>query len=382
MRKLLIWSELTLKRLLKKKGFLLLLLAMPLLGSFISFWGSHQTTGVEVGLLASPDPVAEEAIGELLANEGLFRFVRYEDEADLINAVKTRQLETAFAFDPALTEKIRLEDHRNLIRLIRSPSTVTHGMAAEVVFSEVLDAAAPVIISELVGDSGLFPGRETDVSSAILGRYDAYEARGGTYNFSYSFLDGQPVGDTGIPLFPVKGLVAIFLMLTAWINVLGWYKDRADGVYDAFPAHLRQAASLISVLVPVLLMTLAGFLLLLTIHPLAEALAELKYLTAYSLAISLFLYGMKLFFPSPIAYGTLLPVALLGSLVASPVFLDMSAYLDHLAILEKLFLPSYYLGLSSGRQSWAVAGILVLALVGILLITAESLANRRFGKAS
>lgn len=382
MRKLAVWTQLTLKRVLQKKGFLLLVIAMPLLGWFISFWGSHQTSGVEVGLLTSSDAVAAEAIEELLTNEGLFQFVRYENEAEMVNAVMTRQVETAFAFDPSLTGKIRQQDHRNLIRLIRSPSTVTHGMAAEVVFSEVLDAASPVIIDEMVKAGGLFQGREEDIARDIVSRYEGYDKLGGTYNFSYEFLDGEAVEESGIPLFPVKGLLAIFLMLTAWINVLSWYKDQEDGVYDAFPAHLRQAASLISVVLPVLIMTLAGFLLLLTIYPPVQALQELKYLLAYGLAISLFLYGVKIFFPSPIAYGTLLPVALLGSLVASPVFLDMSGYIDNLAILEKLFLPSYYLGMTSGLQPWAVQGTLAMALIGIVLITMESLAGRRWGPRS
>lgn len=380
MKKLLVWAELTLKRVLQKKGFLLLIIALPLLGWFLSFWGSHQTSGVEVGLVTSHDPVAKETIEELLSNEGLFQFVRYDSEEDLVNAVVTRQLEAGFVFDPELSMKIGQQDHRNLIRLVRSPSTVTHGMAGEVVFSEMLRAASPVIIADMVESGGLFPGREEVIVGKIVNRFEEYDQQGGTFHFSYEFLDGKPVANAGIPLFPLKGLLAIFIMLTAWINVLSWYKDHSDGVYDAFPTNLRQAASLISIILPVLIIILAGFLLLLVYYPLDQALKELVYLLLYGLAVSLFLFGAKIFFPSPIAYGTLLPVALLGSLVASPVFLDMSGYIEHLEILEKLFLPSYYLGMSSGFKSWAVAGTLALALAGIILITLESYGNRRFGK--
>ncbi len=379
MKKLIVWTQLTFKRLLKKKGFLILLIAMPLLGWFTSFWGSNQTSGVEVGLLESRDPTASEAIEDLLQNEGLFQFILYDDEEQLINAVMTRRLETAFIFDADLTDKIRTEDHRNLIRLIRSPSTVTQGMAAEVVFSEILDSAADTIITDIVRDGGLFPQEEDGMIQEIIRRYDSYGEEGGTFNFSYEFLDGEPVVATGIPLFPVKGLLAIFLMLTAWINVLNWYKDQEDGIYNAFPAGLREVASLISVYLPVFLMTLAGFLLLLSIYPTGEALRELVNLLAYGSAISLFLYGMKAFFPSPIAYGTLLPAALLGSLVASPVILDMSSLIDSLAILEKLFLPSYYLGLSSGRQTWAVAGLILMALGGLIVILLAGLSDHQPG---
>lgn len=377
MKKLLIWTQLVFKRLLHKKGFLALLVALPLLGIFTGYWQTHHTQGVEVGLLASTDPTARAVIAKLKANDGLFRFIVFDEEAEILARVKTRQLETGFIFDPALTRQLEDGETRNLIRLIRSPATVTHGMAAEVVFSALLEAVTPDVVADLVRTGGLFEGLEDQVTGEILTKYNAYEAAGGTFRFSYEYLDGARAGSSGIPLFPLKGLLAIFIMLTAWINVLNWYKDQADGIYGAFSASFRKLASFISVYLPVFLMTLAGFGLLLGAYPPGEALREFFYLLVYGLSVSLFLYGIKFFFPTPIALGALLPAVLLGSLVASPVILDMSGLIGSLSILEKLFFPSYYLGLSQGFQSWAAMGLAAMALLGGVLILEED--RRSYG---
>lgn len=371
MKKILVWLELALKRLLLRKGFLALLIALPLLGLFTGYWQTHHTQGVEAGLLKSADPTAQAAISRLLANDGMFTFILYEQESELLDAVKTRQLETAFIFAPDLTRRLDEGETRNLVRLIRSPATVTHGMAAEIIFSELLNAATPDIIRDLVTTSGLFQGQEAKVSDEILAKYNAYEESGGTFQFNYEYLDGVRTEEGGIPLFPLKGLLAMFIMLTAWINVLNWYKDQEDGVYGAFSVSFRKLASMISIYLPVFLMTLAGLGLLLAVYPAGLAFREFLYLLIYGVSISLFLYGIKFFFRTPIAFGALLPAALLGSLAASPVILDLSSLISNLDLLEKLFFPSYYLGLSAGFQTWALAGLLIMAIAGILLILIE-----------
>ena len=77
MKKMIIWLELVLKRLLNRKGFLALLIALPLLGIFTGYWQTHHTQGVEVGLLKSADPTAQSTIAKLLSNDSEFCRVLY-----------------------------------------------------------------------------------------------------------------------------------------------------------------------------------------------------------------------------------------------------------------------------------------------------------------
>lgn len=370
MRQMMVWCGLILKRLSRKKGLMTLLLILPLTGLFINFWEANHTQGVEIGLLAGADPIAALTAADLTVEEGLFTFQIYETEDALVEAVQTRVLEAGFVFSDDLSAQIAAGETRDLVRLIRSPATVTHGMAAEVVFAGLLHRTSPQIISQLVTASGLFPGREEAVAERILDRYHGYHEQGGTYRFSYEYLDGAEPAAGGIPLFPLKGLTAIFILLTAWIQVLDHYRDEAAGIYGAFAGRRKKPAMVLAVYLPVLVMTLAGFGLFLTRYPPGEALFELAALTAYGFSLSLLLLGLKRFFPNPVAFAALMPAVLLGSLVASPVILDMSGLIPNLAILEKLFFPSYYLALSAGR-AWGGLGLLAMAVAGLLLLAGD-----------
>ena len=367
MKQMMVWSQLTLKRLFRKKGLILLLLVLPLTGVFINYWEANHTQGVEIGLIAGKDAMGQGTMNDLLDAEGLFTFKAYDSETSLKEAVQTRVLEAGFIFSDDLSKKIENGETRDLVRLIRSPATVTHGMAAEVVFAKLLHRASPQLIDEIVRDSGLFGGNEDSVVERIQELYQTYDDQGGTYQFSYEYLDGEEPQATGIPLFPIKGLTAVFIMLTAWIQVLDHYRDEARGIYGAFAKRRKKLAMVLAIYIPVFIMTLAGFAFYLTQYPFPEAARELVYLMGYGLSLSLFLLGIKPFFKNPVAFAALMPAVLLGSLVASPVILDMSSFIKNLSLLEKFFFPSYYLALSEGKL-WGGLGLLILALLGLILL--------------
>jgi hypothetical protein len=367
MKQMMVWSRLTLKRLFRKKGLILLLLVLPLTGVFINYWEANHTQGVEIGLIAGKDAMGQGTMNDLLDAEGLFTFKAYDSETSLKEAVQTRVLEAGFIFSDDLSKKIENGETRDLVRLIRSPATVTHGMAAEVVFAKLLHQASPQLIDEIVRDSGLFGGNEDSVVERIQELYQTYDDQGGTYQFSYEYLDGEEPLATGIPLFPIKGLTAVFIMLTAWIQVLDHYRDEARGIYGAFAKRRKKLAMVLAIYIPVFIMTLAGFAFYLTQYPFPEAARELVYLMGYGLSLSLFLLGIKPFFKNPVAFAALMPAVLLGSLVASPVILDMSSFIKNLSLLEKFFFPSYYLALSEGKL-WGGLGLLILALLGLILL--------------
>lgn len=369
--KLYTWSLLTLKRLLYKKGFLLMLTALPLLGVLLWYWSTHHTSGVEVGILRSEEALAQRTTERLLRNDTMFRFSIYDEEDTLMDAVRNRQLESAIIFSEDLTQKLMDGEMRGAIRLIKSPATVTQGMVAEIVFSEMLQEHAPDMIRDFVSDTAFLTDK-TGTSDAIVSRFETYSAGGGTFHFNYEDVrsGAAPVSST-LQLFPIKGMLAIFVMLTAWINVLLWYRDRDRGIYGAFAARFRKEAGLISILIPVGLMVLAGFVLLLFTEGARSALKESALLLFYGLCVSLFLYGMKLFFRSAILYGALLPVALLGSLVVSPVLLDSSRYLPGVSVLQKLFFPTYYLAMSSGAFWSGFIGLVLMAVLGLIFIQFE-----------
>lgn len=371
MKKFIVWMEMTFKRLFHRKGFLALLLALPLIGAYTRYWEANHTTGVEVGLLQSQEPLAQKTISKLLKNEGLFRFVTFTDKAELVRSIETRKIEAGVIFSKDLTARLDSGNPDGSIELLQSPSSVTQGMVAEVVFSELLQDYSPRIIARIVKGAGIFQGKEADVTQRIIDNYNVRAKKGGSFQFKYQELSGQKAAKKGLDLFPLRGLLAIFIMLTAWIMVLSWYKDQEGKIFNAFPGSKRPWAGLTGVLLPVLLMTLAGYLLLIVSGKGGNPILEFLQLLFYAGSITTFLYGAKIFFKNPIAYGALMPVALLGSLVASPTILDLSSLIPNINLLGKFFFPSYYLAMSQQGALWAVLGLLALLALGLFLTSRE-----------
>ena len=63
----------------------------------------------------------------------------------------------------------------------------------------------------------------------------------------------------------------------------------------------------------------------------------------YVFAVCVISYVVKVLFRKPQVVCCLIPLFLVGSLVFSPVFVDIGQLFPALEWMEKMFLPSYYL---------------------------------------
>lgn len=264
-----------------------------------------------------------------------------------------------------------MKDQKYSIELITSPSSITEGIVSEVVFSHLLEAYGPNIVKDDVLSKDFFKGVKEEEISKLISKFNEYKNTKSTYKFQYELLDGKLLQNVKTELFPLKGIIAIFIMLTAWISTLLWYKDKVNQIYIAFSPNKRSIAGLISVLVPVLLVVIVSSTILTLKYGLLNGAYELINLLFYAFSISLLIYGLKIFFKNPIAYATLIPVSLLGSLIASPIILDMKSLIPYFNILEKFFLPSYYLALFSNKI-WAVLTLFSFIVIGSILTLLEN----------
>ncbi|WP_459129593.1 hypothetical protein [Guggenheimella bovis] len=358
--KLWIWCELSLKRAFKKKGFIALLVALPLLSALIFYWSSHHTTGVEVGVLRSEEEAFKEVSERILKNEGMYHFVLYDEREVLEEDVANRKLEAGVVFDASegsLGTKVTM---------LMSPSSVSQGIIAEIIFSELLDVKTEDVLRDLVKETKLFDFDLKKAQEDVLKYYSKHQANGGPFHFSYEYLDGTNADEAGFTLFQSEGLIAIFVLLGAWIHVLEWYKDESNRLYLAFSTKRQAIAGFLSVLVPTLLITISGILVLIITEG-SQGIFKGIGLILYTLSVCSLLFGAKAFFRSPLRYASLIPVVLLGSIITSPMIVNVGKYIPGIHILEKFFLPSYYLNMYSGKLLWGALGLVMFMLFGAFL---------------
>ena len=72
---------------------------------------------------------------------------------------------------------------------------------------------------------------------------------------------------------------------------------------------------------------------------------ELAALAGYSISVTVFSWILGRVCRSEEAVCCLIPFFLVGSLVLCPVFLDIRRYVPEFGMVERLFLPGYYIRL-------------------------------------
>lgn len=394
-----IWFLLSCKRYLKKMSFLLIFLVLPAVTFFVR--GLEKEEGQEVRIAVcvedgeesiSPDPKEEDALPletELLESltgaeadgrEGLFRFYRCSGEEEVKAQVASRRAECGYVISRDLRQKLDERNYRRCIRVYSAPSTVLSSLSTEVVFASLMKlydreifldyVTEAQVLQELVEEEELpeaflgDAGSATEAQSlkepeglqkeaggllALAGQlYDKWMNNGSTFRFAYHYGDyaGTGTGEAGeaeTRVFPVRGIAAVYLFLTGLYSAVMLGGDEKKGLFAPLPPRRRGACRLAVLAAPVFLGALSALAALKSGGCMQDGALEIRAMACYVLAVCLFSYGAKALLRKPQILCCLIPLFLVGSLLFTPVFVDIRQFFPSLGWIEKLFLPSYYL---------------------------------------
>ncbi len=303
--------------------------------------------GIGVGICTS-DEKGKALLAGLLEEEGIFRFLGYEEEGEMLREIQNGSLECGFFLPEGFYEKLVGGKMKRQAVLYRSPGSSVHKIAEEAVFAELFRLLSLDILSDYLRESGY--GENTGRGTAGFGKLqarlyelnDKYAKDGSTFHFVYETGEDKAL-EKPESLIMVRGLTAvmIFLMcLLGFANVL-----EKENVWPAMPgkrgAWLKAASVHIAIAGSV---GFGGVFLWLTGN-MKEPGRELAGLLVYFLILEIFIMIFGLFVrKSSVLYG-LLPVLVLGSCLFCPVFIRIERYLPEIKWIGAVFPPSYYLGL-------------------------------------
>lgn len=363
MRQVGIWFILSCKRYLKKPAFFGILLILPVL----TFWvrGVEKDEGQEVRIAVygeTGEGLERELVDSLTDEEknsarALFCFYECESEEQVKEEVAARRAECGYVFPENLREKLNEKNYRRSIRVYAAPSTVLDALSTEVVFAAMMELydrelfVDYVLEAEAVQEIVLISGETKDRAKAQLKEqagslYDKWMGNGTTFRFEYGCRGrkGQIGENEGAPrLFPVRGIVAVYLFLAGLYSAVMVGRDEDKGLFLPLSYGRRRLCSMAVLAAPVLLAAFSCLAALKTGGSLEEMGREVLVMVIYVMAVCIFSYGVKTICRDPWLMGCLIPVLLVGSMVFTPVFFDIRQFIPALGWIEKLFLPSYYL---------------------------------------
>ena len=374
------WLLLLGKRQLKRPAFLAVLVLIPLLCGLLFRAGGSDSQGVPVALACeNPDALTQEAMDSLCAQTGVFRFYVC-GEGQAARDVEARRAECGYVFPENLEQLLWEGQAEGSVQVYVSPSSVAAQLSYEVVYAALFSGYAEEVFVDYMENNPLFA--QEDPRSLEQEARDSYRENrdnGRTFSFVFERLSGggesQEVegGSFSASLaVSIRGMLAVFVFLGGLMGALDSLRDERRQAYLAAPAGLRRWVPLLAVSVPAALTALSAGAALLAAGLIHGLLREWGLLLAYWLLVTGFCALLADLLRREVLLCAAIPVLVMGSLVFSPVFLRLGSLLPVFRILEKLFVPTYYLNGVSG------AWLPLMAAAGIAL-AASALARSRRG---
>ncbi|MBP1584552.1 MAG: ABC transporter permease [Lachnospiraceae bacterium] len=371
MRHALLRLLLTEKRLFKKISYILVLLMMPLLIAGLSHKADEEAGIIRIGIYSEggEESLSRRVADGFLQEESILRYIRYDSEEDAVSALSESSIDAVWIFPSDMEERLsQLAEKERIgaiVRVIEREDDVALVFTREVLCSRIFPLfiydTYTEFIRENLGD---------DVSEEEL--RSLYDSLLWTGNLFHG--DGSESAETetgGYLLAPMRGVIAIWMVLAGMAALLYYRYDIRNGLYDAVPAGKRILHSFglqAVVLTNCGVMGLCAFRIL---GIMTDPLKEILSMGLYIICISVFCNLLGFLSDSMEAIGVMIPFVIIVMIVLCPVFIDLRQF-----AMIRTFLPAaQYLAAVYGQKSLLHMCIYAL-LGGALCIPANLIRNR------
>ncbi len=365
------WFFLSCKRYLKRLPFVLLFLALPLGAFAVSRAGGEEDDRIRIALCAEDSQglaarAAKDLTGPSDARGDMFVFYTCADEEAVRAEVASRRAECGYVFYKGLEEKLAAGEYRRTIGVYTAPSTVTASLASETVFAALIRHYDRSLLQEYVMDGQAFDGlgeagsaARQEASRQAGALYDKWISNGSTFHFVYEEAGREERdhrgtqkkssdavfagGASGGSLFPLRGLVAVYVFVAGLYSAVSLGEDERRGLFYPLEPKNRLACRAAVLAAPLALAAVSGLAALAAGGIWESALREIGAMAVYGAAVGAAVWILKRILRRPQVLLCTIPFFVIGSLVFCPVFIDGGKYVEGIDAVGKFFLPYYYL---------------------------------------
>ncbi len=274
--------------------------------------------------------------------DSLFSFKGFEDMNELRAGVVSGDLECGYVIPNDLIKRMCDDEKKRLIPVLTSPKSSLVSLVNETVYAAIFERlSAQVFLDYLKEDSALsdlIPDLITE--KEILSTQETHQSDGSTFSFLYENTPkSHAVSRNAVLLSPLKGLLALVILLAGFTGALTYYNAAEHPIYARFTVRI------VMILAPMLLCSLLTFICILIIPGLMEGniFTEFGKLILYQLICLVFLLLITTIIRGRSVIYAFMPVYLLSCLIFSPVFIDLGQFMPMMRTLKWLFMSTYYL---------------------------------------
>ncbi len=347
------------KRLFKKWSFLLILCIVPLLVLGLRLAAQGESGVVTVALYAEDetDPTTAGILEKLKKHSDVIRYLDCADEEEARAKVENFEADAAWIIPEDVYG--RLFDsaaHKNaepVVTAVERENSVILLFSREILCNALYPFFSYEIYSDYVRDD---LGIEID-EAQLRKAYDDIQVENSLFKIEY--YDGQALDESSYLLAPVRGMLAVWLMLCGFAGAMYFMQDEERGTFDRMTAGQRFLASFgynavilsDAVVVMVVSLRLSGSF---TDWP-----HEIVSAVLFACCALVFCSLVRIICGTMERLGFLLPVLLMGTAVICPVFIRING----LNVLKQLLPPYYYLNSLHGTYYWIRMAVYICAAV-------------------
>jgi hypothetical protein len=392
MKRTITFFLLFIKRLCKKPAFVVILLIMPVLVLTFSIVLKDSDDTVRVALYNDGnDEEIDRIIDDILAMQSVVCFYRSSSVSDLRADVLTNTAECGFVFSDGVWEALRNEDAENMITIYQSTKSSMTDYMKEEVYSVMYRYLAIELLEDYLdgkdetSDNSLAAKLENkgiteeDRNSYLQQQYESYLSDGGVFEITY--YDGNKSVTTNITEVadnkdylkkPIKGTLAIFMMIASLAGAVFWLTDEKNGVYKTLSFRERPYINLMVIFIPTLLSCVAAFLCL-YLGGIAEGfITELIRMFSYCLMITGMSNLLRMIIKNEAVLCSIITMLIVVCLACCNIVINLILYVPGIKLIRWLLAPNYYLDTMKNAK-----GILLTLAIGIILILIGIFADRK-----
>ncbi len=351
MKKVLTFLYLQNKRLFKRPGFVAIFLFVPLLVFLMAKVAELDSDIMKIAVFSGNDEKAAAAVEKLETPDSVIKFIMTDSETEAIEMVKDGSVSAAWVFDENYSEKIA--------RCIKNGTTGTLVTSWQPEDNPLLSLAMfrlnVVMYPEFMHEAYI---NYTD--SVLTSEYFSEDEIERIYEnnrqdvslFEMHYLDEDEMvsDDADYLIAPLRGLLALWLMLTAFAATLYYINDEKHGRLEWIPLKYREAVNFSYLAIPVFDAAVVMLIALFITGINVSFFRELVNIIVLSLNGIMLSYMLRNILKTEARFAAAVPVLMLIMTVLCPVFITVK----DLRFIQFLLPPFYYL---NATHAWVYTGL-------------------------
>lgn len=339
---ILTWYQLQLKAWLKRGTSLLLLAAMLLVVWLAGQISIPQSDNVTVGVVSTEGAHGKEVLEHLKERESIFSFVEYDSRETLLADLVAGKLECGFYFSQNFEKKFEHEKLKNSVSYVCTPLTTKGEVARETFYAALFEVYGRQMLS--VRAEQLFGENASAAESTLLENNEKYLAGSEVFQVNVEQTKAvENVRNTAQKVFPIHGLVAVFLFFIMFVEYGGRFDAGEGKPYLALPAPMGGGFQIMGLLAAGTVPAVLGTVMVCSSGESRGVLIEVTAMCLLLVICALWIAFAGKWIRSMTGFTSQMFLLLLINLVFCPVFVDISAYIPAFEIVRCFFPTGLYL---------------------------------------